>query len=163
MQEHNVSILEVVNNINQYNSYFSQHKSYTEYFNFYIKYTHLTLLLKFILISVSLKQSLTEHRMSSMIFNQKLLNPIPPEKGSFPLDHEGVCRDLMIKYLRCLWENDYSANNCKAISKSYLGCRMDNNLMVRTDWSDLGFDNDAETKEEQNTKKNTQQTADKKQ
>lgn len=78
--------------------------------------------------------------MSSFTFSQKSFTPIPPEKGSFPLDHDGICRNLMIKYMRCLVENKNVASNCKDISKDYLACRMDNNLMAREDWSQLGFE-----------------------
>ena len=77
--------------------------------------------------------------MASHTFSQKKFIPVAPEKGSFPLDHEGICRDLMTKYMRCLYENKHIAGNCRDISKDYLACRMDNGLMAREDWSQLGF------------------------
>lgn len=77
--------------------------------------------------------------MSSYIFSQKVFTPIPPEKGSFPLDHEGVCKRLMIKYMRCLIENNNENTMCRDIIKEYLSCRMDNELMAREEWSSLGF------------------------
>ncbi|XP_024227708.1 cytochrome c oxidase assembly protein COX19 [Bombus pyrosoma] len=77
--------------------------------------------------------------MSTYTFSQKILTPIPPEKGSFPLDHEGVCRKLMIKYMRCLIDNKNENTMCRNVIKDYLGCRMDNELMAREDWSNLGF------------------------
>ncbi|XP_031779592.1 cytochrome c oxidase assembly protein COX19 [Nasonia vitripennis] len=77
--------------------------------------------------------------MSSFTFGQRSFTPVPPEKGSFPLDHEGICRDFMIKYMRCLMDNKNIASNCKDISKDYLACRMDNGLMAREEWTQLGF------------------------
>ena len=77
--------------------------------------------------------------MSSNTFSQKVFTPIPPEKGSFPLDHEGICKRLMIKYMRCLIENNNENTMCRDIIKEYLSCRMDNELMAREEWSNLGF------------------------
>ncbi|KAK0178593.1 hypothetical protein PV327_007471 [Microctonus hyperodae] len=77
--------------------------------------------------------------MSSYTFKQRTLAPIPPEKGSFPLDHEGFCKRSMIKYMRCLYDNKNSNTLCRDVAKEYLGCRMDNNLMTREEWSKLGF------------------------
>nr|XP_034189079.1 cytochrome c oxidase assembly protein COX19 [Osmia lignaria] len=77
--------------------------------------------------------------MSSYTFNQKAFTPIPPEKGSFPLDHEGSCKELMIKYMRCLFQNKNENTMCRSVAKEYLACRMDNELMVREDWSALGY------------------------
>lgn len=78
--------------------------------------------------------------MSSMTFSQKSFNPTPPEKGSFPLDHEGVCRKLMINYMKCLHLNRNNNSACRAESKEYLGCRMDNNLMAKEEWNKLGLE-----------------------
>ncbi|XP_014212283.1 cytochrome c oxidase assembly protein COX19 [Copidosoma floridanum] len=77
--------------------------------------------------------------MSSVTFSQKKFIPVPPEKGSFPLDHEGLCRNLMVKYMRCLYENKNVSSNCRDISKDYLACRMENGLMAQEDWTKLGF------------------------
>ncbi|XP_017883274.1 cytochrome c oxidase assembly protein COX19 [Ceratina calcarata] len=77
--------------------------------------------------------------MSSYSFSQKVFTPIPPEKGSFPLDHEGACKMLMVKYMRCLFENKNEGTMCREIAKDYLACRMDNDLMAREDWANLGF------------------------
>ncbi|KAK1119251.1 hypothetical protein K0M31_013441 [Melipona bicolor] len=77
--------------------------------------------------------------MTSYTFSQKVLTPIPPDKGSFPLDHEGVCKKLMIKYMRCLLDNKNENTMCRDVIKNYLACRMDNELMAREDWSNLGF------------------------
>ncbi|XP_033210669.1 cytochrome c oxidase assembly protein COX19 [Belonocnema kinseyi] len=77
--------------------------------------------------------------MSSYTFSQKVFTPVPPEKGSFPLDHEGLCRTLMIKYMRCLLENQNETSKCRDVTKSYLECRMQHGLMAREEWSKLGF------------------------
>lgn len=77
--------------------------------------------------------------MSSYTFNQKVFKPIPPEKGSFPLDHEGLCKTSMIKYMKCLYNNDNNNSFCREEAREYLGCRMDNNLMLKEEWSKLGF------------------------
>ncbi|TFJ87082.1 hypothetical protein NSK_001416 [Nannochloropsis salina CCMP1776] len=64
----------------------------------------------------------------------------PPEKGSFPLDRAGQCRAVAHEFLGCIeiHKRDYSA--CKDLSKAYLQCRMDKNLMQQEDLSKLGFD-----------------------
>jgi cytochrome c oxidase assembly protein subunit 19 len=64
-----------------------------------------------------------------------LPSPVPPERGAFPLDLEGKCKDLVVEYLKCLKSN----KNCRHISKEYLKCRMDNGLMVKDDFKNLGF------------------------
>lgn len=76
-----------------------------------------------------------------MTFNQKVFKPVPPEKGSFPLDHEGVCKTLMTKYMKCLAVNGNNNAGCRTEAQEYLGCRMDNNLMAKEEWSKLGFTN----------------------
>lgn len=77
--------------------------------------------------------------MSSYTFSQKLFTPTPPDRGSFPLDHEGRCKRTMIKYMRCLAENRNQNVMCRDVAKEYLACRMDHDLMAREDWSKLGF------------------------
>lgn len=78
--------------------------------------------------------------MSAATFNQKVFKPTPPEKGSFPLDHEGLCRKLMVKYMLCLRDHQEDNSACREEARSYLGCRMDNNLMAKEDFKKLGFD-----------------------
>jgi len=77
--------------------------------------------------------------MSTFTFSQKLFKPTPPERGSFPLDHEGVCKSSMIKYMRCLADNRHRNTLCRDIAQEYLECRMNNDLMARDEWSNLGF------------------------
>lgn len=78
--------------------------------------------------------------MSSMTFGQKTFTPTPPAKGSFPLDHEGVCRKLMINYMKCLNVNNNDNSACRSEAREYLSCRMDNNLMLKEDWKKLGLE-----------------------
>ncbi|KIW06598.1 hypothetical protein, variant [Verruconis gallopava] len=71
---------------------------------------------------------------------QKIQKPIPPERGSFPLDHDGECKDVMTLYLRCL--RSYRGTNspeCRQQAKAYLQCRMDRNLMAPDEMKNLGF------------------------
>ncbi|XP_076669209.1 uncharacterized protein LOC143369309 [Andrena cerasifolii] len=77
--------------------------------------------------------------MTSYTFSQKSFKPVPPEKGSFPLDHEGSCKMLMIEYMRCLYKNQNENTMCRTLAKDYLACRMDNQLMAREEWSNLGY------------------------
>ncbi|XP_068917879.1 cytochrome c oxidase assembly protein COX19 [Tenebrio molitor] len=78
--------------------------------------------------------------MSSMTFGQKTFTPTPPDKGSFPLDHDGVCRKLMINYMKCLNGNNNDNSACRNEAREYLGCRMDNHLMAKEEWKKLGLE-----------------------
>lgn len=74
----------------------------------------------------------------------------PPQRGSFPLDHEGTpyfpllakaehsshihlssrgssgdCKTFMMEYLGCLKSNGNDNGKCRLLSKRYLECRMD--------------------------------------
>jgi cytochrome c oxidase assembly protein subunit 19 len=73
------------------------------------------------------------------VYNQKMFKPTPPDKGSFPIDHDGECRPQMILYLECLQKNDRDSSACRDLSQKYLKCRMDTELMAKEDWSKLGF------------------------
>lgn len=66
--------------------------------------------------------------------------PTPPDKGSFPLDHDGLCKELMGKYMKCLSSNKQDNTKCREEIKTYLDCRMNNNLMAKEDWKMLGLD-----------------------
>lgn len=72
-------------------------------------------------------------------FSQKRLQYTPPEKGSFPLDHEGYCKKYMLKYFGCLRENQDNNSKCREESKAYLECRMEHGLMAQESWEKLGF------------------------
>lgn len=77
--------------------------------------------------------------MGSMNFQSKF-QVAPPDKGSFPLDHDGECKKFMLKYMICLGKNDNDNAQCRPEAKNYLGCRMDRDLMARESWKKLGFD-----------------------
>ncbi|KAF2706919.1 hypothetical protein K504DRAFT_493248 [Pleomassaria siparia CBS 279.74] len=63
-----------------------------------------------------------------------------PERGSFPLDHDGECKSIMASYLRCLRSHRGTNDpECRNLSKSYLSCRMDRNLMAPDSFKNLGF------------------------
>lgn len=78
--------------------------------------------------------------MSGTHLNKKLLKPVAPDRGSFPLDHENVCKDKMMKYIICLTENNQDNSKCRLEAKDYLSCRMDNTLMAKEEWSYLGYE-----------------------
>ena len=80
--------------------------------------------------------------MASPSIRNKLFIPKAPEKGSFPLDHDGECKDIISKYLRCLKGTELDSSQCRTIAKEYLTCRMDNNLMAKEDFKNLGFHED---------------------
>lgn len=67
------------------------------------------------------------------------ISKIPPDKGSFPIDHDHACRDFMINFLKCLKTNYFDNESCRAYSQDYLRCRMENGLMAKEDWDKLGF------------------------
>ena len=71
---------------------------------------------------------------------QQISKPLPPERGSFPLDHDAECQPIMKDYLRCLKSHKgVNDNACRVLSKAYLSCRMERNLMARDEWGNLGF------------------------
>lgn len=77
----------------------------------------------------------------------KALRTTPPERGSFPLDHFGDCKEEMVKYMKCMkLVNNENAPNCRLLAKDYLKCRMDHELMDKADWRDLGLPTDEEVK-----------------
>ncbi|TQS32045.1 hypothetical protein Golomagni_07654 [Golovinomyces magnicellulatus] len=66
--------------------------------------------------------------------------PTPPQRGSFPLDHDGECKDVMKNYLACMKQaRGVNENQCRELAKSYLSCRMDRNLMAKDEFKNLGF------------------------
>ncbi|ODV85953.1 hypothetical protein CANARDRAFT_7310 [[Candida] arabinofermentans NRRL YB-2248] len=73
-------------------------------------------------------------------------NPKPPDRGSFPLDHFGDCKNQMTEYLKCLkLVKNENAPNCRILAKGYLDCRMSNDLMDRVSWKELGLPEDNES------------------
>ncbi|CAK9057657.1 unnamed protein product [Durusdinium trenchii] len=78
-----------------------------------------------------------------MSMGKRIMPGRPPDKGSFPLDHFSECSDLKEEYLRCLKENKHDNMSCRYLSKKYLQCRMDRNLMRREPMKSLGFTEEA--------------------
>ena len=71
---------------------------------------------------------------------RKVFRPNPPERGSFPLDHDAECQTFMTKYLQCLRSHrGMNDDECRALSQSYLQCRMEKNLMAPDEMKNLGF------------------------
>ncbi|KAF9015029.1 hypothetical protein BDQ17DRAFT_1229900 [Cyathus striatus] len=79
-----------------------------------------------------------------------------PDRGSFPLDHYGECKDKMQLYMDCLKTNGSASTPCRALSKGYLDCRMAKGLMERDEWRNLGLANVDEDKRPLSTSKNTE-------
>ncbi|PCH33295.1 hypothetical protein WOLCODRAFT_86679 [Wolfiporia cocos MD-104 SS10] len=67
--------------------------------------------------------------------------PTPPDRGSFPLDHYGECKDYMQLYLDCLRKNASNSTPCRHLNRDYLDCRMNRGLMGRDEWKNLGLSN----------------------
>ncbi len=51
--------------------------------------------------------------MASNVFGAKKFVPTPPDKGSFPLDHEGECKRFYLKYMLCLSKNEHRNSECR--------------------------------------------------
>lgn len=68
----------------------------------------------------------------------------PPERGVFPLDHDGECKQFMKTYLSCLSAEKGDHFQCREQSKTYLQCRMDKELMAKEDLDNLGLGREAE-------------------
>lgn len=77
--------------------------------------------------------------MASNVFGAKQFKPIAPDKGSFPLDHDGECKKFYLKYMLCLNQTNFDASKCRPESKDYLECRMQKGLMDKESWSKLGY------------------------
>lgn len=69
----------------------------------------------------------------------KTFQQTAPDKGSFPLDHEGECKPFKEAYMKCLRGSGNNARVCRDMSKAYLECRMEKQLMAKEDLSKLGF------------------------
>ncbi|OQV24915.1 putative Cytochrome c oxidase assembly protein COX19 [Hypsibius exemplaris] len=77
--------------------------------------------------------------MAQSLYGSKVFKPKPPDKGSFPLDHEGECKQPMEVYMKCLYDHKYNNTECRLEAKDYLDCRMQKELMAKADWSKLGY------------------------
>uniref|UniRef100_A0A8C5QID0 Cytochrome c oxidase assembly protein COX19 n=1 Tax=Leptobrachium leishanense TaxID=445787 RepID=A0A8C5QID0_9ANUR len=76
---------------------------------------------------------------TAMNFGSKTFKPQPPEKGAFPLDHFGECKSFKEKFMKCLIENASQNHLCREVSKEYLECRMERQLMAKEPLEKLGF------------------------
>merc|ERR1711971_32239 len=81
----------------------------------------------------------TASAMTEVGMGKRVMPGRPPDKGSFPLDHFGECTELKAEYMKCLRDNNYDNMSCRYLSKLYLECRMDKNLMRQEPMSALGF------------------------
>jgi cytochrome c oxidase assembly protein subunit 19 len=67
----------------------------------------------------------------------------PPQRGIFPLDHAAECREPMQSYLACLEENEEKHHKCRELSRRYLQCRMDHQLMAQENLDNMGYSDEA--------------------
>ena len=74
-----------------------------------------------------------------MAYTGRALPLVPPDKGSFPLDHQGACKAFKQVFLECLRANKGVATACRPQSLEYLKCRMDKGLMAPESLEGLGF------------------------
>lgn len=79
---------------------------------------------------------------TSTSLSGRSLQPKPPQKGSFPLDHLGECKPLAKLYSSCLQDSEGAAGKCREIARRYMECRMEAGLMAREDMSSLGLTED---------------------
>lgn len=68
---------------------------------------------------------LLERVFGAMSYAGRTPAPRPPDRGSFPLDHDGECASSMREYLDCMKRARNNNSLCREQSKRYLECRMD--------------------------------------
>ncbi len=74
------------------------------------------------------------------------------------MDLDGSCASILTEYKACITSQDgRNAEPCRALSKAYLKCRMDHNLMVKDDFKNLGFRDLEDSKESTTDEKTDQQ------
>ena len=83
--------------------------------------------------------------------SQKVFKATAPIKGSFPLDHDGECKEFMLNYMKCLKANNQSNFVCQKQSREYLHCRMERGLMEKEDFKRLGLQDKTSDIESTNT------------
>jgi cytochrome c oxidase assembly protein subunit 19 len=76
-----------------------------------------------------------------------------PQRGSFPLDHDGECKSVMAAYLACLRSERGRNDACRGVARGYLQCRMERGLMAVDEMKNLGFGENGTGKEEEEGKK----------
>ncbi|KAH9261744.1 hypothetical protein BASA81_000400 [Batrachochytrium salamandrivorans] len=74
-----------------------------------------------------------------MAYTAKSSPSVAPDKGSFPLDHDGACKQDKTNMLQCLRDAQGDNNKCRVQSLAYLQCRMDNGLMAQESLDKLGY------------------------
>ena len=62
-----------------------------------------------------------------------------PDKGSFPLDRKGQCKESAKAFLECIKDQDAKHAMCRSLSKKYLQCRMNRGLMKEESFDVLGY------------------------
>ncbi|KAI9332697.1 hypothetical protein BDR26DRAFT_806299 [Obelidium mucronatum] len=73
-------------------------------------------------------------------FQRTNIKAIPPERGAFPLDIEGLCKKQFTEYMACMNEQKRGQHSaCRDLSKSYIECRMQRNLMEQDRMENIGF------------------------
>mmetsp|Transcript_22135 Transcript_22135/g.48216 ORF Transcript_22135/g.48216 Transcript_22135/m.48216 type:complete len:114 (+) Transcript_22135:302-643(+) len=85
--------------------------------------------------------------MASMNFSAGKQFVKPPQRGIFPLDHDAECKTKMKEYLECLKEEKNKHHKCRELSKDYLQCRMDHELMAKENLDEMGFSKETEITE----------------
>ncbi|VEL06828.1 unnamed protein product [Protopolystoma xenopodis] len=76
---------------------------------------------------------------TSTRYTHGVLTLTPPEKGSFPLDHKGICTDLMLEWTKCMSKSQWCNEKCHIESAAYLHCRIRHGLMAPEEPQRLGF------------------------
>jgi cytochrome c oxidase assembly protein subunit 19 len=70
------------------------------------------------------------------------------------MDLDGSCAKILAEYKDCITlQKGRNADPCRALSKAYLQCRMDHNLMVKDDFKNLGFRDLEQSPKEHSTQK----------
>ncbi|KAJ0680259.1 putative cysteine alpha-hairpin motif superfamily [Helianthus annuus] len=58
-----------------------------------------------------------------------------------------LCDQEKKEYISCLKTSGHKSEICRHLSKKYLECRMEKNLMAKQDMSELGFRTDDKSQE----------------
>ncbi|KAJ3070335.1 Cytochrome c oxidase assembly protein cox19, partial [Podochytrium sp. JEL0797] len=74
-------------------------------------------------------------------FQRNQVKAIPPERGAFPLDIEGLCKIPMESYMKCMREQKSGSSHqpCRELSQAYIECRMKTKLMEEDRMDNIGF------------------------
>ncbi len=78
---------------------------------------------------------------------------VPPDKGSFPIDHFKECEDMVQKYLKCINKHELMPKRCQKMQMEYLDCRMQKGLMAQESMENLGFTANNSIEKEDDRKK----------